>query len=214
MSVYVLVFGMYLRMGFHNYALFLLSGSLAYNWFSSAVQAGTTCVPDGRMYVGKTVFPPEVLVAVPVLSNLVNFCLSLPVLFAADVIFGQPLGAPLLLLPVLMLVQTAITAGVLFFFATFNVFYRDCQQLVMYFLTVLFYLIPIFYRLDSVPAQYQPYVLANPFAQLIMSYQDLFFFNRFPSLQTVVFISAFSLIVLLAGHVVFGRFKESFGEYV
>lgn len=214
MSVYVLVFGMYLRMGFHNYALYLLSGTLAFNWFSSAVQAGTTCVPDGRHYIGKTVFPAEVLVAIPVLSNLANFCLSLPVLIAADVFFGQTLGLPLAVLPLLMLAQTMITVGILFFVATFNVFYRDCQQLVMYLVTVLFYLIPIFYRIDAVPTRYQPFVEANPLAALIMSYQDIFFFNTFPSAKRLAIVFAFASLVLVSGFFYFGRFKESFGEYV
>lgn len=214
MGVYVVVFGMYLRMAFHNYALFLLSGTLAFNWFSSALQAGTTCVPDGRHYIGKTIFPAEVLIAVPVLSNFVNFCLSLPVLILADIIFHQPLGAALIMLPVLMLAQIIITVGTLFFFATFNVFFRDFQQLVMYFLTVLFYLIPIFYRIDTVPAQYQPYVLANPFAALIMGYQDVLFFNTFPPAKDIALVFGFGAVLLVAGYMYFGRFKEAFGEYV
>lgn len=214
MGVYVLVFGEYLRMGFHNYALFLLSGMLAFNWFSSSVQAGTTCVPDGRHFVGKTVFPTEVLVVVPVLSNFVNFCFSLPVLVIADVLFRQPIGAPLLLLPFLMVVQACITVGILLFLSTFNVFYRDCQQLVIYVVTVLFYLIPIFYRIDAVPAQFQPAVLANPLAVLIMSYQDILFFNSMPSLEQALYLLAFASLVLLLGYRYFGRHKESFGEYV
>lgn len=214
MGVYVVVFGMYLRMSFHNYALFLLSGTLAFNWFSSAVQAGTTCVPDGRHYIGKTIFPAEVLIAVPVLSNFVNFLLSLPVLILADLIFHQPLGLPIIILPVLMFAQIMITAGTLFFFATFNVFYRDFQQLVMYFVTVLFYLIPIFYRIDTVPAQYQPYVLANPFAALITGYQDVLFFNTMPSAKELAIALAFGSAVLITGYLYFGRFKEAFGEYV
>lgn len=214
MGVYVLVFGVYLHMGFHNYALFLLSGTLAFNWFSSSAQAGTTSVLDGRMYVGKTVFPAEVLVAVPVLSNFVNFVLSLPVLLLADVIFGQPLGLPLLLLPVLMLAEIIITIGALFFFSTINVFYRDFQQLVLYIVLVQFYLIPIFYQIDAVPAQYQPWVVGNPLAVLIMSFQDVLFFNKFPAASSLAFLFGFAIVFLLAGYAFFGRYKESFGEYL
>lgn len=214
MGIYVLVFGTYLRMGFHNYALFLLSGSLPFTWFSSAVQSGTTCIPDGRMYIGKTMFPPEVLVMVPVLSNLVNFCFSLPILLLADLVFHQTVGIALLLLPLLMAIQIAMTAGTVFLFATLNVFYRDFQQLAFYFVTALFYLTPIFYRVESVPAVYQPLIRSNPFAVLIMSYQDALFNNRLPGFGDLAFMAIFAVLALFLGHAIFDKYCESFGEYV
>lgn len=214
MAVYTLVFGVYLRIGIKNYPVYLLSGLMAWNWFASAVQAGTSSILDGRMYVGKTVFPTEVLIFVPVISNLVNFLLSLPFLCIVIFLYHQPLGWPLMLLPLLILAQGILTAGILFMFATLNVYFRDFQQLVVYLVMLLFYMIPIFYTAEAIPDRIRPWVLANPLAVLIEAYQAVFYYNRFPDLSQLVYLGFGTLVVFLAGRAVFIRHRENMGEYL
>jgi lipopolysaccharide transport system permease protein len=214
MGIYMLVFGLFLRLGFHNYALYLLCGNLAFFWFSGSLNEGTAAIVAGRMFVGKTVFPPEVLILVPVLAGAVNFVLSLPILIAADLIFGQRLGWSLVLLPVLMAGEAIVCAGFVFFFATINVFYRDFRQLVSYFVLMLFYLTPIFYQVHSIPPAYRKIVLSSPIAQMIISYHDILFFGRPPNALSVAYVFLFGIALFAAGHAFFNRYREAFGEYL
>ena len=212
MGVYLLVFGTFLHLGFHNYALYLLSGNLAYIWFSTSLNIGTEAIRAGRMFVGKTVFPPEVLIMVPVLSGAVNFALSLPILVIADIALRQPLGLSLVMLPVLILGQILITLGILFFFSTLNVFYRDFGQLETYFVLMLLYLTPIFYQVQAIPEPYRGIVLASPIAALILGYHDVLFFGRFPSLTSVAYVFAVGMVLCVAGYAFFRRYRDSLGE--
>jgi len=214
MGVYTLVFGLYLKIGIHNYPVYLLSGLLAWNWFASALQAGTSSILDGRMYVGKTVFPSELLVIVPVLSNLVNYLISLPFLIVVVLLFHQHLGAPLLLLPVMLVIQTVLTVGFLLFFATWNVFFRDLQQLVVYVVMLLFYLIPIFYPATAIPASVRPIVMGNPLAIMIAVYQHMFYYNDFPSASSLISLAIVAVVLLAAGYATFESHKETMGEYL
>jgi lipopolysaccharide transport system permease protein len=212
MSVYLLVFGTFLHLGFHNYALYLLSGNLAYIWFSTSLNLGTESIRSGRMYVGKTVFPPEVLILVPVLSGAINFALSLPILLIADVVLKQPVGLSIIMLPVLILGQVLLTVGLLFFFSTLNVFYRDFGQLENYLVLLLLYLTPIFYQVQSVPEPYRQIIEASPIAALVLCYHDILFFGRFPALTSLAYVFAVGIGLCLVGYRFFGRFRESFGE--
>jgi lipopolysaccharide transport system permease protein len=212
MGVYLLVFGTFLHLGFHNYALYLLSGNLAYIWFSSSLNIGTEAIRAGRMFVGKTVFPPEVLILVPVLSGAVNFALSLPILLIADIALHQPFGPSIVLLPILIIGQALLTIGVLFFFSTLNVFYRDFGQLETYLVLLLLYLTPIFYQIQAVPEPYRKFILASPVAALILCYHDILFFGRFPALSSIAYVFAVGIILCLAGYAFFSRYRESFGE--
>jgi len=214
MAVYTLVFGVYLRFGIHNYPVFLMSGIMAWQWFATGMQIGTSSIIDGRMYVGKTVFPAELLVIVPVLSNCVNFAFSLPFLIAIVFLFHQHLGAPLLLLPVLMLAQALLMTGLLFFFATLNVFFRDLQQLVQVVLTLLFFLIPIFYAPDVIPAFARSFVLANPIAVLIIGYQHIFYYNDFPNVASLAYVFIVATVLVAAGYAMFAHYREALGEYL
>jgi len=214
MGVYTLVFGVYLKIGIPSYAVFLLSGLLPWAWFSNALMQGTTAILDGRMYVGKTIFPAEVLVLVPVCSNFVNFLFSLPVLVGVIVLFHGSLGLPLFALPAVVLVQMILTTGLLFFVATFNVFYRDLQQLMTYVVMLFFYLTPIFYQLTAVPVALRPFVEASPIAVLIQCYHQIFYANEWPDLASFAYLLLGSLVLFFLGYAFFKRHKESFGEYL
>lgn len=214
MGVYLLVFGTFLHLGFHNFALYLLSGSLAFLWFSGSLNQGTSAILSGKMYIGKTVFPPEVLVLVPVLSGAVNFALSLPILVIADVVLGQHLGWSLLYLPVLMVGEALVCVGLLFFFSTLNVFYRDFGQLETYIVLMLFYLTPIFYQVQNIPEPYRKIVLLSPISAMIMGYHDILFYGTVPSPWSIAYVFAFGLVVLAAGHAYFHHHRESLGEYL
>lgn len=213
MVIYTLVFSVYLRIGIAHYAVFLIAGLVPWQWFASSVQAGTSSIVDGRMFVGKTVFAPIILVLVPVLSNLVNLLFSLPILVAIVLIFRVPLGWSLLALPLLLAIQFLLTSGIAMFLATLNVFFRDLQQLIAVVLLLLFYLTPIIYSLSSVPEGFRPYVLGNPLAALIVSYQDIFYENSFPSWKHLLYALLASAALFYAGRAVFERYKDSFADY-
>jgi ABC-type polysaccharide/polyol phosphate export permease len=214
MGVYMLVFGVFLHLGFHNYALYLLSGNLAFFWFSGSLNEGTNAILAGRMFVGKTVFPPEALILVPVLAGAVNFVFSLPILLIADIALGQRLGWGLVYLPLLMIGEAIICVGFVFFFATINVFYRDFRQLESYIVLMLFYLTPIFYRIQDIPEQYRKVILSSPIAAMITSYHDILFFNTAPNPLSVAYVFIFGVLLFVAGHAFFNRYSESFGEYL
>ena len=214
MGVYTLVFSVYLRAGVDHYALFLVSAMVPWLWFASSIQQGTNSIIDGRMYVGKAAFAPVVLIFVPVLSNLVNFLLTLPFLFVVVALSHHKVGLPLIVLPLLIAIQFLLTLAALLFTATFNVFYRDLQQLVPIALLLMFYLIPIFYPLSSVPEAIQPFILANPFASIALAYQHIFYQIAWPYFNLLAYTTLTALVLFAVGVAVFARYEETFTEYL
>lgn len=213
MAIYTFVFGFMLHVGTQRYPAYLLSGIVPWTWFLGSVTQGVTAIQDGRMYVGKTVFPVAVLVVVPVLSNMVNFVFSIPLLLIVGAIFGVHLGWSLLLLPVVVAVQYVLTYGVLLLLATYNVFFRDLQQLVGLFLTFIFFVNPIFYTLAQVPKAFQPYLLADPITPLFIAYQNIFFHGTLPHVS-LAYTAIFGVGLYFLGKFVFSRHLDSFGEYL
>jgi lipopolysaccharide transport system permease protein len=213
MLVYTLVFSVFLRVAIPHYALFLLAGLLPWIWFASSISMGATSIVDGRIYVSRSVFAPVLLVMVPICSNLVNFILSIPLYFALAAFFGAPLGLPLLFLPVIVAIQFVLLLAIVLMLATYNVFYRDLQQLTVTILSLVFYLAPIFYPLESVPSNFRPFVFLDPIAALVVAYQDIFYYNQLPSLKLMGYALAVSLVLLLIGTRVFDHYKDAFADY-
>jgi ABC-type polysaccharide/polyol phosphate export permease len=214
MGVYTLVFSVYLRVDMRHYPLFLVSGMVPWLWFAGSIQQGTGSIVDGRMYVGKAAFAPIVLIFVPILSNLVNFLLTLPFLIFLVLIYHVGVGAPLVTLPLLIAIQFLLTVAVLLFMATFNVFFRDLQQLTPIALMLLFYLIPIFYPFSAVPPAWHAVVLANPFAPIALAYQNLFYWNAWPDFNALGYSALVALGMFALGIALFTRYEEAFTEYL
>jgi len=212
MAVYALVFSVYLRMQVENYVVFLFAGLLPWLWFSSSLSQGVTSIISGGSLVTKVMFPPQVLPAVSVLSNLVNFLLTVPLMLIFNAIYHVPLGLPLLSLPIVVLVQLLFTHGLVLFVSSLDVHFRDLQYLVSNVLTFWFFFTPIIYPVSFIPEKYRFLFMINPSALLSQAYQNIFYNNVFPNLDRLCFVGVFSILLLYFGSMTFERFRESFAE--
>lgn len=214
MAVYTFVFSVILHSQIHAYPLFLLSGLIPWMWISTSIGQAVTAIQNGGGYIGKTLMPAELLVLVPVLSNGVNFLITLALLLPVSAALGVNVGWAVLCLPLLVLLELCLALGISLAVATVDVFFRDIQQIVTYALTALFFLTPIFYAKSSVPQHLQFLVTFNPFAGLISAYQDVFYAGKPPDGQDLLLASAFGAIALVLGFAYFNRNRDAFGEYV
>ena len=213
-SVYTIVFSVYLRFNMENYVVHLMSGLLPWLWFSSSLLEASGSILAGGNLIKKILFPAEVLPMVVVLSNGINFLFSLPILLLFVVLFKIPIGLSILALPLVMLIQFVLTAGLGFMFAALCVHYRDIQHLLGNFLTLWFFATPIIYPLKQVPERFQFTVHLNPIAPLIFAYQDIFYHHRFPNFSRLAIIAVMAIFVYTMGAMVFEKFRGTFAEEV
>lgn len=214
MGVYALVFKYYMRFAVENYAAFLLCGILAWTYFTSALMEGTNAILGGGSLITKSLFPPHVLPTVTVLSNLVNYVLSLPLLVAFLFLSGVPLRPSLFALPIVLALQTAFTWGLVLALATLNVHYRDVQHIVGNFLLLWFFLCPIIYPAEQIPPAFRFMQYVNPIGLMIEAYHGIFLYDRLPSLDVLANLGAFALIAVLVGSRVFESYRDTFPELV
>jgi len=212
MSVYSLVFSFYLRAGIEAYVVFVMSGLLPWLWFSGAISDGTASIVSGASFLRGTKFPAAVLPVVPVLSHLMNMLFSLPILFILMAIHHRSGGPCLLALPLVMLSQGLLMAGISSIAGTYNVFYRDLQQLIGHLLTLLMFLHPIMYPLATIPKSMQTYVEWSPLTILFRSYQQIFYEGVFPDFRKLSLVCLFSVGVLLLGGLLLRRQEEYFAD--
>jgi ABC-type polysaccharide/polyol phosphate export permease len=214
MSVYALVFSVYLRFGTENYVVFLISGLLPLLLFSSSLLEASGSILAGGNLIKKVLFPAEVLPLVVVLSNFVNFLLSLPILLIFLIVFKRPIGLAFISLPVIMLIQMVFTIGLAFLFYALCVHYRDIQHILANFLTLWFFLTPIIYPLKNIPEQFRFTVNLNPIASLVLAYQNIFYDGRFPNFVQLSGVAFMAVLIYLLGASIFERYRGIFAEEV
>lgn len=212
MMVYTLVFSYFVRVEMENYSSFVFCGLLTWIWFSSSLSEGVNSIINGASLITKTFFPIEVLPVVSVLHNCINYLFSLPVLIVFLLFNKISLGAPLFFLIILLLFQLLFTLGIVFIFASLNVFYRDVQHIILNLITFWFFLCPIVYPVSYIPDKYKVLIYLNPMALFSISYQDIFYFNRAPELLSISILFAVSFLTFYIGLLVFNRYKSVYAE--
>jgi ABC-2 type transport system permease protein len=150
-----------------NYPVLLLFNIVLFNFFSDSTQRAVTAVVDSEAIVRKMHFPRMVIPLSTVLTGALNLLLSLFAVFVFLVAYGVHPQWTWLLLPVLLVLLIAITAAVSMVVSSLYVRFRDVAPIWFVVSTILFYGSPVLYAIDSVPGDYQRYLLFNPIAMLL-----------------------------------------------
>ena len=204
-----------------HFNVFILSGFLAWTFFSSSMVGGTGSVVANSALVRKVYFPRIILPISVVISNMTNFILALPMFILVAVVSGHQLTWTLALLPLVLLVQLLLTIGLAFILSAINVFYRDTQFIVDLGMLALFFLTPIFYDIRiAKPAMIFGQVVdvalwlrrLNPMASLVNIYQDVMYRGVPTNIDFFLRTALTSLVVFLVGYFVFRRMSVRFGE--
>lgn len=215
MAVYAVLFKVVMRQNIPQYGYFLFVGLLPWIWFSTSVAAGATSISDRRDLLTKVRFPAQVLPTTVVVTNLVNYLLSLPLLVGLGALYGLWPSWHVVVFPLVMLVQLTFTLAVVYVLAAVNVTFRDLQHITQNLLTMVFLLTPIAYLASTIPERFRALaVWGNPMAILVTAYQDVFYEQRLPALLPLVALMAGSLLLLWAATAVFEARREDFAETV
>jgi ABC-2 type transport system permease protein len=178
LAVFYVVFDIILGSGIPYFAIYLLSGLLAWNLFSASLTAATGSIVNNGSLVNKVYFPREILPLATVGANVVHFFLQTLVLFAALIVFqyGVALEYLWLVLPA-MIVLLLLTAGLAILFSALNVYARDLQHLLELVLLAWFWMTPIVYAWQLPADKLQAHglssavTLVNPVTSVIITIQ-------------------------------------------
>ncbi len=224
MLVFTAVFTVFMRSEVENFPIYALCGLLPWNFFSAAVMGSVSAIVNNSNLVTKVYFPREVLPIATVLANLVNFLLTLVVLFAALLLVQAPFNPWLWLLPVVILIQTAFILGLAFILSTLNVFYRDTLMVMDVAMLAWFFLTPIFYPLEELPKRYpiggieldlhRTMYILNPMASIINTYRDLLYRGYRTDFDFLLRTATTAFLVLMIGYWFFCKYSNRFGEEV
>jgi ABC-2 type transport system permease protein len=212
MLIYTLVFSVIARLNVPNYAAFLLAVLLPWLWFQGSLGACASSVRGGAHLLKKVPFPAELLPAAAVATQGAHFLLALPLLLGFLLWSGASFGAPLGLLPLLLIIQAVLAVGLGLALAAANVFFRDVEFVLAPLLMVWMYATPVVYESSMVPARYQWLLILNPFAPLSNAYREVLWYGRWPDATSLVVAAAWAAAAWVVGGAIFRACKHRFAE--
>ncbi|MCC6933509.1 MAG: ABC transporter permease [Deltaproteobacteria bacterium] len=214
-AVYSLVFRYYVRFGnVEHYTLFLFAGLLPWIWFSSGLLEATASISGGGSLITKAMFPAHILPLVSVLTNCFNFLFALPILIGYMLFCGESLTVALFYFPLIIFIELIFIVGLALALAAINVHYRDVQHILGNVLTFLFFLSPILYPVENVPAELKITLLVNPLAYFTQMYQAIFTQGVNPSGLYLGVSACCAGLSFVIGNMIFNHYREDFAELV
>lgn len=210
--VFFVAFKIFMKIPIENYALFLIAGLFPWQWFLNSVNSSATVFIGNATLIKKMHFRHEVLIVATILNDMLHFILSIPVITLFLFIYGlQPSILWMAGIPVLLIVQFIITMGFSLAISALNLFFRDIERIVFIFTSLMFYMTPIIYSEEMVPAEYKTLILSNPLSMLFIGWRNLLLYGTFP-LKEVSLAFVYALIVFSIGYLVFRKLKWRFAE--
>ncbi len=207
--VLTFVFTTVLPLDVPNYAVFLFSGLIGWMWFSSALSSATSSALDRRDLLMRPGIPRMVIPVVSVLSDATDYLAALPVL-AVILLFSGGIPLTWLLLPVVLLPMFLLVLGLGYALCAANVYLRDVSILVGIVTLLGFYVTPVFYSPDQVPADFRWVVELNPVSVLLELQRDVLVEGIVPPAGPLLTAYAVGLVALLVGGAVYRRLSPTF----
>ena len=198
-----------------NYALFILTALILWNFFSNCVSLGCSAITGSADIVRKVWFRRELLPMAVVMSQAITTSILLTGVVVVDVIVSPAALKTVILVPVVFLLLMMLCFGIACLLATANVFFRDVSHLVNVILLPLFFMTPVFYSLDNFPRQPPEWVITllrygNPVTPYIEAIRATAIEGTVPGASLMLYCAVVGPAVALIGVWVLRRQDDKF----
>lgn len=197
------------------YPVFAYVGLLPWTFFSGAVMRGGLSLLSNASLLNKVYCPREVFPLAGLASAAIDTAIAMAVLGVLFVITGVIPRPTAVLVPVLVVIQMAFTAGVTLMVAAVVVYFRDLRHALPLVLQFGILATPVAYGLDVIPERVRlAYSLLNPLGPVIDGYRRVVLFGQPPHWETLVPAAMASVVWLVGAFVLFKQLETGFADVV
>jgi lipopolysaccharide transport system permease protein len=172
--IFTIIFGKVAKISTEGipYILYSTVAIIPWTYISQAMSQSSLSLVTGQGMLGKIYFPRIMFPMTSVLAKLVDFAISLVILFAALIYYRITPTWNLLFLPLFFLQMICIPAGVGMFLSALAIRFRDVKFAMQFILRMLIYSAPIVYSASSIPEKYRLFYSLNPLVSVIEGFRS------------------------------------------
>jgi ABC-type polysaccharide/polyol phosphate export permease len=203
MIVLSVAFSSIFRTSLQRYPVYVLSGLVCWHFFSQTTTFAMTTLVWGGTLLKRTYVPRSIFAVASVGNGLVNLGLALVPLALVAVAIGHPLHATWWFVPFAVLLLALFSLGVALLMSTLAVFFVDTVEMYAALLQALFFMTPIMYPKEILPAWVQQFLHVNPMSSIMQVFRDPIYRGVIPDGQTILTAVGWAVGSLLIGWWVF-----------
>lgn len=225
LSVYTFVFSVVLKgvtwkgaegelSGHWGFALMFFTGHVLYQVFQTCATRAPEMLVNKRNLVQRVVFPIEILPVAVAGSALFYAAVGVGLLIVAALALAGIFSWTIVLLPLVFLPLVMLSLGASWLLATVGVFIRDTKSVVDVAVMLLYFMTPIFYTVDVVPADFQWVMRINPLTTIVEAGRDVVLRARLPDFEALGIVTLAAAVVMQLGYFSFMKSKRVFADVI
>lgn len=199
--------------------LFYLAGIIGWNYFAACLNGTSSTFTGNAGIFGKVYFPRLVVPISTIISNLFQFFIQFG-LFLAFMIYYSIVNNEiyftygLIYVPFILILLSLIAFGFGILISSLTTKYRDLSNLLGFGMQLWMYATPIIYPISFIPKEYKIFVLLNPIAPLIEAFKFGLIGGGSINWYYLCYSLGFTVVVVIAGVLVFNKVENTFMDTV
>lgn len=181
----------------YAYAIYLLSGVVAWNFFADTVGSSVSMFRDRANLLKKVNFPRICIPLIVAGASIINHVLFLSIVIAIVWALGISPGLSLWVIPLAFILILGMAIAIGLTLSVFDVFNRDVGNFWSVVVQFWFWLTPIVYAPEVLPEAISAILIHNPVYPMILSYQHAIAYGDVPNLMLLVKSSLITLFLLV-----------------
>jgi lipopolysaccharide transport system permease protein len=199
------------RIDVPHYAVFILSGIVAWTYFSTTLGVASTSIVDNSALSSRIYFPRAVLPISACLSNLFALVISFVITLVVAILSGVWPGWSLFYIVPGLLLTFLLTASATLVLSAAHVYFRDVRYAVQAVLLVWFYVTPVFYPITLLHGLARRAVEANPVTGCVELFHAAVVGGEV-SAVSIAYTAAWTALLLVAAVILHCRHDRTFAD--
>ena len=214
MGVLTVVFTRFFPSTQPAFPVFVLCGLVPFNFLTMAWGSGSSSLLDNANLVKRVPFPREIVPIATVLGNCMHLLIQIGLLLSFVLIAGLGVNRHWIWLPVVWFMEIIFVCGMTLITSSINVYIRDTRYVVESVNAVLFWMVPIFYSFDRIPAEFREVYQYNPVAAMVLALRNILMSATAPPTTLLIKLTISSFAMLGLGIFTFRKLKPNFYDYL
>lgn len=202
-----------------DYAILVFAGLLPWQFCAAGLTEASNSLIGNERLISKVYFPRMIIPAASVITSLVDFLISLVLMFILLMWFGVIPSVNLIFLPLFIVMAFLASFGVGVWLTALNVKYRDFKHVVPFIVQLGLYISPVGFlsgeAAKMIPEKFRLLYYLNPMAGVIDGFRWCFFGDKTPLNWNGMLISLMVItFFLLIGIRTFRRMEKTFADLI
>jgi len=207
--IFSLVFGGLLGLGSDGvpYPLFSAVAVIPWTYMAMVMSIGSSSLVTNSRMLGKVYFPRLIYLLAPAIGGLVDFGVSVILVLAVLLYYGQPVTQQIFLLPFVFVLMITVPFSFAVWMASLTIRFRDFQIIMGHLMRALIYFVPVMYSSSEISPEWRSLYIMNPLVGVIEGYRACLLGSPI-FWDSLIHSACITVVLLITGSLYFRRMER------